>query len=472
MENVVSVTVVVGVIGVVAFSGLRAIQALNSKPTNEQLTKDLALAEKRVQELRARLNSSADAPPESQPVKKKEVRIWMDGAFDMMHYGHVNAFRKGRALGTYLVVGVNDDASITKCKGGPPVMNDEERLSMVEGCKFVDEVVPKVPYVMDDEYVRWVIKEYNIDYVVHGDDPCIVDGRDVYESARILGRYLTIPRTEGISTTDIVGRMLLLTNQHHASSPRLTPLTKPSVTGTKILDAVPALELDEMEASTSAAKSIEVAVEAPPTPVASAQAFVRESKFLTTSRMLRLFAQGCTDPPEGAKVVYVDGGWDMFHAGHMQFLERARALGDFLIVGVHNDVVVNRYRGANFPIMNTNERTLSVLSCKHVGDVVIDPPWHMTREMLAALNISIVAHGSTNDVNDDAGADPYEVPKAMGIFRTLPSSSDLTVDVLVSRIQANHERMTAKIEKKRKSESEYYASRYGFDAKAETGTTH
>ena len=35
----------------------------------------------------------------------------MDGAFDMMHYGHSNAFRQGKAMGTYLVVGVNSDAS-------------------------------------------------------------------------------------------------------------------------------------------------------------------------------------------------------------------------------------------------------------------------------------------------------------------------------------------------------------------------
>ena len=58
----------------------------------------------------------------------------MDGAFDMMHYGHVNAFRQGRSLGTHLVVGVNDDESITRCKG-PPVMDNAERLAMVEACK-------------------------------------------------------------------------------------------------------------------------------------------------------------------------------------------------------------------------------------------------------------------------------------------------------------------------------------------------
>ena len=74
----------------------------------------------------------------------------MDGAFDMMHYGHMNAFRQGRACGNYLIVGVNSDESITECKGAP-VMNDKERLASVVGCKFVDEVVPNVPYVMNQE---------------------------------------------------------------------------------------------------------------------------------------------------------------------------------------------------------------------------------------------------------------------------------------------------------------------------------
>lgn len=61
-------------------------------------------------------------------------------------------------------------------------------MAMVRGCKFVDEVVPGVPYVMNDEYLKWVINEYKIDYVVHGDDPCIVDGKDVYESAQKMGK--------------------------------------------------------------------------------------------------------------------------------------------------------------------------------------------------------------------------------------------------------------------------------------------
>jgi ethanolamine-phosphate cytidylyltransferase len=70
---------------------------------------------------------------------------------------------------------------------GPPVMNDLERLTAVEGCKFVDEVVRDVPYIMNEEYIAKIIKEHRIDYVVHGDDPCIVNGKDVYEVAKLLG---------------------------------------------------------------------------------------------------------------------------------------------------------------------------------------------------------------------------------------------------------------------------------------------
>jgi ethanolamine-phosphate cytidylyltransferase len=135
----------------------------------------------------------------SDPKHGKEIRIFMDGAFDMMHYGHMNAFfRKGRAMGTTLIVGVNSDETITVCKGAP-VMNDQERMAMVRGCKFVDEVIPGVPYVMNDEYLKWVIQEYRIDYVVHGDDPCIVDGKDVYESAQKMGTWRAIPLVSPLS---------------------------------------------------------------------------------------------------------------------------------------------------------------------------------------------------------------------------------------------------------------------------------
>jgi ethanolamine-phosphate cytidylyltransferase len=59
-------------------------------------------------------------------------------------------------------------------------------------------------------------KKHRITYIVHGDDPCFTaDGQDAYAYAKQIGVYKQVKRTEGVSTTDIVGRMLLMTREHH-----------------------------------------------------------------------------------------------------------------------------------------------------------------------------------------------------------------------------------------------------------------
>ena len=68
--------------------------------------------------------------------QRKPVRIWCDGCFDMMHYGHANALRQAKLEGDFLVVGVHSDADITKHKG-PPVMNEAERYVSREIDSFV-----------------------------------------------------------------------------------------------------------------------------------------------------------------------------------------------------------------------------------------------------------------------------------------------------------------------------------------------
>jgi ethanolamine-phosphate cytidylyltransferase len=249
----------------------------------KRLSRELRDAQAKLKYLQEKLFKST--------VTKKEVRIFIDGAFDLLHYGHMNAFRLGRSLGTQLVVGVNSDESITECKG-IPLMNDQERLTMVSACKFVDEVVPGVPYIMNREYLDYVIEKYNIDYVVHGDDPCIVDGKDVYATAKQAGKFRTIPRTEGVSTTDIVGRMLLMTKEHHYQG-----------------NVEPSDEVSGVTTSTIG----------PPLEVLGQQ-----SKFLTTSRMLQLFSAGVQAPNQDTRVVYIDGAWDLFHPGHAVMLKAAR----------------------------------------------------------------------------------------------------------------------------------------------------
>lgn len=54
------------------------------------------------------------------------MRIWVDGCFDMMHFGHSNALRQAKEMGDFLIVGVHSDAEIAKHKG-PTVMTETER---------------------------------------------------------------------------------------------------------------------------------------------------------------------------------------------------------------------------------------------------------------------------------------------------------------------------------------------------------
>jgi len=141
-------------------------------------------------------------------------------------------------------------------------------------------------------------------------------------------------------------------------------------------------------------------------------------------------------PNKGDKIVYVAGAFDLFHVGHLDFLEKAKELGDYLIVGLHTDPVVNKYKGFNFPIMNLHERCLSVLAYRCVGEVVIGAPYTVTKELMDHFNVDIVCHGNmqVTPVQPDQGVDPYEEPKRLGKFAVVDSANTLTTEALVQRI--------------------------------------
>ncbi|XP_077223228.1 phosphorylethanolamine cytidylyltransferase 1 isoform X5 [Tasmannia lanceolata] len=297
--------------------------------------------------------------------KKKPIRVYMDGCFDMMHYGHCNALRQARALGDQLVVGVVSDAEITANKG-PPVTPLHERMIMVSAVKWVDEVIPDAPYAITEDFMNRLFHEYNIDYIIHGDDPCLLpDGSDAYALAKKAGRFKQIKRTEGVSSTDIVGRMLLCVRERSSGdSNSHSSLQRQFSHG----------HSQKFENGGSGSGT-------------------RVSHFLPTSRRIVQFSNGKGPGPD-ARLVYIDGAFDLFHAGHVEILRVARGLGDFLLVGIHTDQTVSANRGAHRPIMNLHERSLSVLACRYVDEVIIGAPWEVSKDMITTFNISLVVHGT------------------------------------------------------------------------------
>ena len=94
-------------------------------------------------------------------------------------------------------------------------MSSNERYAVVAACKWADEVVPNAPYYTTVQ----MLDKYNCDFCVHGDDiTTTADGTDCYEEVKKAGRYQECKRTVGISTTELVGRMLLMTKDHHNRS--------------------------------------------------------------------------------------------------------------------------------------------------------------------------------------------------------------------------------------------------------------
>ncbi|XP_049777108.1 ethanolamine-phosphate cytidylyltransferase [Schistocerca cancellata] len=351
--------------------------------------------------------------------KKPQVRVWCDGCYDMVHFGHANSLRQAKALGDYLIVGVHTDEEITKHKG-PPVFTEEERYKMVRGIKWVDEVVEGAPYVTTLE----TLDQYNCDFCVHGDDITMTaDGIDTYHLVKAAGRYKEVQRTAGVSTTDLVGRMLLLTRQHFQQG----------------------------------AREYEVGREGPSNMGQDSSArspWTGCSQFLPTTQKIIQFSDG-KPPKPNDKIVYVAGAFDLFHVGHLDFLEQARKQGDYLIVGLHTDPVVNKYRGGNYPIMNLHERVLSVLACKYVSEVVIGAPLVVTKELMDHFKVDIVCHGQT-PIQTGGFDDPYAEPKRQGKFKLLDSGNTMTTEKIVERIILHRLEFEARNMRKEKKEIAAY----------------
>ncbi len=152
------------------------------------------------------------------------------------------------------------------------------------------------------------------------------------------------------------------------------------------------------------------------------------------------------------KVVYVDGGFDLFHVGHVEFLRVARQLGTYLMVGIHSDADVNLHRGANLPIMTLQERVLGVLSCRYVDEVIIGAPYAVTNDMMDSLKIAVVASGA---VGCEDPNDAYKDARARGIWTQIHTPVTLTSSDVINRILANYGKYA---ERNRKKEAREVAS--------------
>ena len=125
---------------------------------------------------------------------------------DLFHYGHMEFLKKARALGDYLLVGISaDDVLVSHAyKKGRPILTMEERVNSVAACRYVDEVLPNAPFIID----RAWIEKHDIHLVVRGDDFSQDQIKFFYNVPIEMGIFSTVPYTKGISTTEIIRRVI------------------------------------------------------------------------------------------------------------------------------------------------------------------------------------------------------------------------------------------------------------------------
>ena len=129
--------------------------------------------------------------------------------------------------------------------------------------------------------------------------------------------------------------------------------------------------------------------------------------------------------------VYVDMVADLFHYGHVELLRQARAMGDYLLVGVHADDAVLEHKRQ--PILTMEERVACVAGCRYVDEVLPNAPWITSREWIEQHGINLVVHGS--DYSEADLSSTHAVPIEMGILRIADYTPSISTTEIILRIR-------------------------------------
>ncbi|KAI8008969.1 Choline-phosphate cytidylyltransferase 2 [Camellia lanceoleosa] len=146
---------------------------------------------------------------QQQSLANSLVRVYADGIYDLFHFGHARSLEQAKKSfpNAYLLVGCCNDETTHKYKG-KTVMTESERYESLRHCNYSD-----APWVINQEF----LDKHNIDYVAHDSLPyadASGAGKDVYEFVKAVGKFKETKRTDGISTSDIIMKIVKDYNQY------------------------------------------------------------------------------------------------------------------------------------------------------------------------------------------------------------------------------------------------------------------
>jgi len=130
--------------------------------------------------------------------------VFTNGCFDLIHVGHVSYLEEAKALGDYLIVALNTDASVSRLKGAHrPIVSEDNRMKVIAALGSVDAVI-----LFNEETPILTIEALMPDILVKGGDWAVdqIVGNEAV--AHNGGLVMSLPYLESNSTTDIERRIL------------------------------------------------------------------------------------------------------------------------------------------------------------------------------------------------------------------------------------------------------------------------
>ena len=137
---------------------------------------------------------------------------------------------------------------------------------------------------------------------------------------------------------------------------------------------------------------------------------------------------------QGKKIVFTNGCFDLLHLGHVDYLEKARNLGDFLVVGVNTDASVSAIKGPFRPVSPELSRTRVLASLGFV-DLVVLFDEETPLNMIKSIKPDILTKGDDYSIDNIVGAD--FVMKEGGVVKTIPLVEGFSTTNFVKRILSN-----------------------------------
>ena len=135
---------------------------------------------------------------------------------------------------------------------------------------------------------------------------------------------------------------------------------------------------------------------------------------------------------QGEKVVMTNGCFDILHAGHVDYLQAASALGDRLIIAVNDDASVSRLKGPTRPV-NALEQRMHVLEALDAVDWVVPFSQDTPAELIAYLSPDVLVKGADYEIHEIAGAD--HVLANGGEVKTITLTPGCSTTGTIERIQ-------------------------------------